>query len=141
MDYRRFGDTIVARLDRGEEVHEQLRLIARKEDIKLAQVNGLGAADDVTLGVYIIGEKRYHANHFSGDMEIVSLWGTVSTMGGEYYPHLHMSVSDIRGHVYGGHLTRAVISATCELVIRVIDGSVDRKHLPDIGINVFDFQK
>jgi len=34
MDYRRFGDTIVARLDKGEEIHEQLRLIALKECLR-----------------------------------------------------------------------------------------------------------
>ena len=140
MDYRRFGDTIVARLDRGEEVHEQLRLIARKEDIKLAQVSGLGAADDVTVGVFVVQEKRYHANRFTGDMEIVSLTGTINTMDGEYYAHLHMGVSDVQGNMFGGHLTRAVISVTCELVIRIIDGRVDRRHHPDLGVNLFDFR-
>lgn len=140
MDYRRFGDTIVARLDRGEEVHEQLRLIARKEDIKLAQVSGLGAADDVTVGVFVVQEKRYHANRFTGDMEIVSLTGTINTMDGEYYAHLHMGVSDAQGNMFGGHLTRAVISVTCELVIRIIDGWVDRRHHPDLGVNLFDFR-
>ena len=139
MDYRRFGDTVIARLDRGEEVHEQLRLIARKEDIKLAQVSGLGAVDDVTLGVFIASEKQYHADRFTGDMEIVSLTGTVNTMNGEYYAHLHMGVSDVGGNMFGGHLTRAVVSITCELVIRVIDGRVDREHHPDPGVNLFDF--
>ena len=139
MDYRRFGDTVIARLDKGEEIHGQLRQIALKEDIRLAEISGLGAADDVTLGVFIIGEKRYHANRFTGDMEIVSLTGTVTTMNGEYYPHLHMSVGDAQGRVFGGHLTEAVVSITCELVIRIIDGTVDRKHHPDPGVNLLEF--
>lgn len=138
MDYKRFGDTVIARLDRGEEVHEQLRLIAQKENIKLAQVSGLGAADDVTVGVFVVQKKCYRANRFTGDMEIVSLTGTINTMDGEYYAHLHMGVSDVQGNMFGGHLTKAVISVTCELVIRIIDGRVDRKHHPDPGVNLFD---
>ena len=138
MDYKRFGDTVIARLDRGEEVHEQLRLIAQKENIKLAQVSGLGAADDVTVGVFVVQKKCYRANRFTGDMEIVSLTGTINTMDGEYYAHLHMGVSDVQGNMFGGHLTKAVISVTCELVIRIIDGRADRKHHPDPGVNLFD---
>ena len=139
MDYRRFGDTVIARLDKGEEIHEQLRLIALKEDIRLASVSGLGAVDDVTLGVFVVSEKRYHADRFTGDMEIVSLTGTVNTMDGEYYAHLHMGVSEVGGRMFGGHLTEARVSVTCELVIRIIDGSVDRKHHPDPGVNLLEF--
>ena len=139
MDYRRFGDTVIARLDKGEEIHEQLRLIALKEDIKLASVSGLGAVDDVTLGVFVVSEKRYHADRFTGYMEIVSLTGTVNTMDGEYYAHLHMGVSEVGGRMFGGHLTEARVSVTCELVIRIIDGSVDRKHHPDPGVNLLEF--
>ena len=139
MDYRRFGDTVIARLDKGEEIHEQLRLIALKEDIKLASVSGLGAVDDVTLGVFVVSEKRYHADRFTGYMEIVSLTGTVNTMDGEYYAHLHMGVSEVGGRMFGGHLTEARVSVTSELVIRIIDGSVDRKHHPDPGVNLLEF--
>ena len=139
MDYRRFGDTVVARLDKGEEIHEQLRLIALKENIRLASVSGLGAVDDATLGVFVVSEKRYHADRFTGDMEIVSLTGTVNTMDGEYYAHLHMGVSEVGGRMFGGHLTEARVSVTCELVIRIIDGSVDRKHHPDPGVNLLEF--
>ena len=140
MDYRRFGDTVIARLDKGEEIHEQLRLIALKENIRLASVSALGAVDDATLGVFVVSEKQYHADRFTGDMEIVSLTGTVNTMDGEYYAHLHMGVSTVGGRMFGGHLTRAVVSITCEMVIRIIDGTVDRTHHPDPGVNLFDFQ-
>lgn len=140
MDYKRFDHTVIARLDKGEEILEQLEIIARQESIKLASVSALGATNDITVGVFRTGEKKYYANHFTGDMEIVSLTGTVSTMDGKYYAHLHMSAGDDQGHVFGGHLNRAVISATCEMVIRIIDGQVDRAFNEAVGLNTFLFQ-
>ena len=139
MDYRRFGNRIVARIDRGEEIHEQLKEIALRESIKLAEVSALGAVDDFTVGVYKMAEKKYYANSFQGPFEIVSLTGTISTMNGEYYAHLHMSAGNDKGEVFGGHLNRAMISATCELVIHVIDGRVERRHDEEVGLNLFEF--
>ena len=139
MDYRRFGDRIVARFDKGEELLEQLKVIALKEDVKLAEVSALGAVDDFTVGVYRVAEKKYYANSFQGPFEIVSLTGTINTMNGEYYAHLHMSAGNDRGEVFGGHLNRAMISATCELVIHVIDGRVERRHDEEVGLNLFEF--
>lgn len=139
MDYRRFGKTIIARIDKGEEILTQLKNIALKEDIKLASVRALGATDDFTVGVFKVDEKKYYANHFTGDFEIVSLTGTISTMNGEYYAHLHMSAGDEQGRVFGGHLNEAIISATCEMVIEVIDGQVDRLRDESVGLNLFHF--
>lgn len=140
MDYKRFGNTIIARMDKGEEILEQLEVISHKENIRLASVSALGATNDMTVGVFRTEEKKYYANHFTGDMEIVSLTGTVSTMNGSYYAHLHMSAGDTEGHVFGGHLNRCVISATCEMVIQVIDGEVDREFNKEVGLNTFRFQ-
>ncbi len=139
MDYKRFGNTIVARIDKGEEILQQLEVIAKKEEIKLASVSALGATNDITVGVFHTQEKKYYANHFTGDMEIVSLAGTVSTMNGDYYAHLHMSAGDTAGHVVGGHLNQAIISATCEMVIQIIDGQVDREFNREVGLNTFKF--
>jgi len=82
MEYRRFGNTIVARIDRGEEVLEQVAAIAQAEQIKLASVQALGAVGEFTVGVFHTAEKQYHANSFAGDFEIVSLTGTINTMDG-----------------------------------------------------------
>ena len=139
MDYRRFDHTIIARLDKGEEILEQVQNIAQKEHITLAAVQALGAIDQFTVGVFHTDEKQYYANDFSGHFEIVSLTGTISTMDGAFYCHLHMSAGDEKGQVFGGHLNRAMVSATCEMVITVLDGTVDRKFDPEIGLNLFDF--
>jgi uncharacterized protein len=140
MDYKRFDKKIVARIDKGEDILEQLEVISKKENIKLASVSALGATNDITVGVFHTAEKKYYAKHFTGDMEIVSLTGTVSTMNGEYYAHLHMSAGDTEGHVVGGHLNRAIISATCEMVIDIIDGQVDREKKEEVGLNIFKFE-
>ena len=140
MDYIKFGNTIFARIDRGEEILEKLKEISVKENIKLAHVSALGATNDFTVGVFNVDEKKYYANSFSGNFEIVSLTGTVTTMDGEFYAHLHMSAGNDKGEVFGGHLNRARISATCEMVITVTDGKVERKFNEDVGLNLFDFE-
>ena len=139
MEYRRFGNTIVARIDRGEEILAAVREIAGAEHIQLASVSALGATNDFTVGVYNVDEKQYHANDFKGNFEIVSLTGTINTIDGEFYPHLHMSAGNEKGQVFGGHLNRAVVSAVCEMVITVIDGVVDRRFSEEIGLNLFRF--
>ena len=139
MEYRKLGNQIVVRMDRGEEILEQLAVIAEKEKIRLASVQALGAIDDFTVGVFHTNEKQYASNRFQGNFEIVSLTGTISTMNGAYYAHLHMSAGNEQGMVFGGHLNRAQISATCEMVITLIDGTVDRAFSEDIGLNLFRF--
>ena len=139
MEYRRFGDKIVVRIDRGEEILEQLKELARRENITLASVTALGATNDFTVGVYKVEEQRYYANEFRGNFEIVSLTGTINTMDGAFYTHLHMSAGNDKGEVFGGHLNRAVVSATCEMVVDVLDGTVDRAYDPVTGLNLFKF--
>ena len=130
MEYRKFDDKIIARIDKGEEILEQVKNIALKENIKLANINALGAVGEFTVGVFKTGEKKYYANEFKGDFEIVSLTGTINTMNGEFYSHLHMSAGDIEGKVFGGHLNKAIVSATCEMIIYVINGEeIGRAHV------------
>ena len=139
MEYRRFGNAIVVRIDKGEEIVETVMALAAKERIALAGVQALGAIGSFTAGVFRTDEKRYLSNEFEGCFEIVSLTGTISTMEGKPYCHLHISAGNEQGEVFGGHLNRAVVSATCEMVIRLIDGRVDRQFDEDIGLNLFRF--
>ena len=139
MEYRKFDNTYIVRMDPGEEILEQVKVLALREHIQLASIQALGAVNDCTVGVFKTDEKKYYANSFQGSYEIVSLTGTINTMDGEFYCHLHMSAGNDQGHVVGGHLNRAVISATCEMVVTVIPGSVDRAFSPAVGLNLFKF--
>lgn len=141
MEYRKFDSTIIAGIDKGEEILEKVKEIALKENIKLASISALGAVNDFTVGVFKTDEKKYYSNSFQGYFEITSLTGTINTMNGEFYTHIHMSAVNEKGEVFGGHLNRAVVSATCEMVITIIDGSVDRYFDEEIGLNLFKFNE
>lgn len=138
MKYRRFENSIIVRIDKGEDIVEQVKELALKENIKLASISALGAINEFVVGVFKTAEKKYYANEFKGDFEIVSLTGTINTMNGEFYSHMHLSAGNDQGEVFGGHLNKAIVSATCEMVVQVINGQVDRYYDEEIGLNLLD---
>ena len=97
MEYKRFGDTLVLRLDPPEEICESITAAARAENIALAEISGIGAADSFTVGVYNTVTKEYRSNTLNGAYEIVSLTGTLTSKDGEPYLHLHFSAGDENG--------------------------------------------
>ena len=101
-------------------------------------VSAIGAVDRFTVGVFLPEKREYVSNDFAGDYEIASLSGTVTTMDGEYYAHIHMCADNRRGMACGGHLNRARVSATCELVINVLDGEVNRRFDEAVGLNLLE---
>lgn len=141
MEFRKFDNKYVLRLEKGEEIVETLKNFCSNQQIKLGQVNGIGAVNKVTTGLFDIDAKEYHSADLTGNFEITNLTGNVSTMNEETYLHLHINVADAEHKTYGGHLNSATISATGEIIIDVIDGEVGREFSEDIGLNLFKFNK
>lgn len=139
MEYKRFNNTIIVRFDIGDEIVENVKELGLKENIKLANVSALGATDYFVAGVYSVPEKKYYKNEFKGVFEITNITGTINTMDGEFYSHLHITCADQNGACFGGHLNSARVSATCEMVITIIEGNVDRFHDETTGLNLFKF--
>jgi len=138
MKYKRFENTIVARIDRGEEILTSIREICRRESVTLANLSAIGAVGHAVVGLYQVEKQKYLPNTFDREMEMTSLNGNVTTKDGEVYLHLHANFADETDKVFGGHLNEAVISGTCELFIQIINGTVGRMHDPITGLNLFD---
>lgn len=139
MEYRVFGETIVLRLEKGEEVIESIKKLCEKEDIKAGSISGLGASNQVVVGLFKVDEKKYYSNTFEEDFEITNLTGNISRMNGEVYLHIHGTFANAEGKCIGGHLNKAVISATSEIIINKINGNVGRKFSEEIGLNLIEF--
>lgn len=139
MEYKRFNDKIVLRLDAGDEIISSVLKVAKEEKITLASLTGIGGTDDVTTGVFDMDSKTYNKFHFSGTHEITSLVGNINTMNDEEYTHIHITLAGENGDIKGGHLLNCVISLTAEIFITVIEGRVDRKKDEALQINKFAF--
>ena len=98
-----------------------LSAVGSLEHVTLRMANAGHNEDGTTTNAI----KTWHER-----LEILSLSGTVSRDG----KHLHMSVSDQNGTVYGGHVIAGTIFTTLELVLGVLPTvSFARRHDPRTG--------
>lgn len=136
MKYKEMGNIMIVRIDRGEEIITALSEVCEQEQIKLGRVSAIGAVDQAVIGIFEPALKKYHSTKFTGDFEITSLAGNITSMNGKPYIHLHINLADSDHHTWGGHLTEAIVSVTCEVIIEKFGGEVDRSFDPASGVNL-----
>jgi predicted DNA-binding protein with PD1-like motif len=138
MNYQLIDNKVIVCIDKGEEIVSSLKQLCKQLDIILGSIVGIGATDDVIIGLMNTKTKKYQSTKFTGDHEISSLIGNITTMNNEVYLHLHVTVCNAEHKTFGGHLTSAVVSATFEGVIDIIDGQVNRRFDQATELNLLD---
>src|SRR3989344_4073691 len=133
MEYKKFGDKYIVRLDKGEEVVAVLKDFCHQQKITVGSVWGIGAVKNIELRYFDPETKKYYDKKFEDSHEASPLSGNVAAMSGEIYLHLHASLGDYNFNTVSGHLKSAVVSATLEVIIDSADGKVDRKLSEEIG--------
>lgn len=140
MDHRRFGSCYAVRIDRGEDIIESIKELCRKEGIDLASVRGIGSADSVTLGSFDSQKLTFVFKEFTGDLEIASIDGNITTNAGEVHPHIHMTVGcPEHGMTAAGHATQCRVSRTAEIFMHVYEGRIERELEKETGISLMSF--
>lgn len=131
MEWRSMGEgTYCVRLEVGDEVIGSLTAFAKERGIYAGGINGIGAVKDTELGYYELETKTYHRREFAPDHELLSLIGNFSRVEGAPFVHAHVTLGGADFKVVGGHLFRAVVAVTVELVVRALPGEIDR-HLDE----------
>ncbi|MBN2546246.1 MAG: DNA-binding protein [Spirochaetes bacterium] len=139
MNYVKFNNYYILRIDKNEEIIETLKNFCKKNQIKLGFITGIGAVNNAVIGLFNTDNKEFIKKEFSGAFEITALNGNISQMNDEVYLHVHVTIADDKFNNYGGHFSSGIVSGTCEIVITEIEGKVDRKFNSDIGLNLFEF--
>jgi len=138
MKHKRMGDRILARLFPGEEIIESLKALTREARIPAGSLAGLGAVNDVTLALYETASRSYRTTRLEEELEVVSLTGNLSWLGGDPVVHAHGVVSRADCSTVAGHIMRGIVSITLEVMVEVYSERVERKPEPEIGLNLLD---
>jgi predicted DNA-binding protein with PD1-like motif len=138
MKFRKAGEAYVLRLERGERIIEALTDFCAREGIRAGSFDGLGTCRNAELGFFHIDAGTYEYRIFPGDCEIASLVGNVSRLDGAPRIHAHIVLGDSAFRSWSGHLKEAEVLATCEIVLRPLDGDLGRTRDGDTGLTPLD---
>ncbi len=127
---------IVFSIKKDEEITSSIFNYCQKNNIQSAWISGIGAVKSATLALYDLEKKEYKKKRFSGKFEIVGLSGNIGTLEGKPVLHLHTVLSDENMAIFGGHLEKATVSVTCEILISKTDYRIEREFDPNIGLNL-----
>ena len=114
------------RLDRGDRVNESLKRFCEENDIACAKISAIGALKDIELGYYDYDNDLYDKKLFNEEYELLSMEGNVSILKENTFVHLHISMSDSKYQVFGGHLFDATVAVTVECWLEPFDASFVR---------------
>jgi uncharacterized protein len=126
--------TFVVVFDAGEEVVAGLTGFAKLSGLPAASFTAIGAFSDVTLGFFDYESKKYKEIPVNDQVELLSLVGNVVLYEGEPKLHAHVVVGKRDGTAYGGHLLKAHVRPTLEVVAVELPESLQRKIDKDTGL-------
>ncbi|HSW88375.1 MAG TPA: DUF296 domain-containing protein [Candidatus Saccharimonadales bacterium] len=130
------NNTYVLRFDKDEEVIETLAVFCTEKNIKAASFTAIGAAKEVILAYYNLKTQTYQDKTISEDLEITGITGNVGLMNGKIVIHAHGTFGKSNYEIVGGHIKKIIVSATCEVILQNLEGSIERAFNKETGLNL-----
>lgn len=139
--YKRFGDRYIVSVDNHTEIVSALMAFCEENGINSGIISGIGAIDELTLRFFNPETKAYVDKRFCEQMEISNLTGNISTMDGNVYLHLHVTVGRSDYSALAGHLLAATLNGAGEFVVEDYGEPIMRAYNSDLGLNCYKFEE
>ncbi len=120
--------TLPIRLHPGDDIRTAIESAVRGADCRAAFViSGIGSLS--TAGLRFAGAEQ--PRRFTGDIEILSLAGSIAFDGAHSSSHLHMALSTASGEVFSGHVVPGCMVRTTAEVLLALLPDWDFSRAPD----------
>jgi uncharacterized protein len=124
--------------ERGDEVMDGLQRFAAEHHLDGAHFTAIGAFSDVTLGYFDWERKEYRENDVPEQVEVLTLAGDVAVDDGAPTVHAHVVLGRSDGSALGGHLLRAHVRPTLELILTETPRHLRKRHDEQSGLALID---
>ena len=104
-------------MDSGDEVMEQLKNFAKDQKLRASQFTAIGAFSEAIVGFFDFSIKDYEKTPIQEQVEVLVLTGDISLFKDEYKVHAHVVVGKRDGTAHGGHLVKAIVHPTLEIIL------------------------
>ena len=122
-------------MDTGDEVASTILDFARNRLIAAAQITAIGALSDVVLRYFDWPEKAYRDIPVKEQVEVASLIGDIALdPSGSPAVHIHLVVGRKDGTAMAGHLGKAHVRPTLEVIIDEQPSYLQKTSDPDSGL-------
>jgi uncharacterized protein len=124
--------TFAVIMQSGDEATESLRDFAKEKRLAASQFTAIGAFSDVVLGYFDWQKKDYKKIPVQEQVEVLSLVGDISLdEQGQPKVHAHVVLGRADGTTLGGHLLKAHIRPTLEVIVVESPEHLQRKYDPE----------
>jgi predicted DNA-binding protein with PD1-like motif len=118
----------------GDEPVSGIEIFAKQNQLNGSHLTAIGAFEQLTLAYFDWEEKKYRNIEMNEQVEVVSLVGDIALSNGEPKLHAHAVVAKRDGSAYGGHLIRATVRPTLEVILTEAPEHLRRVHDPETGL-------
>ena len=119
---------------------QEISEFARNHKLSGSHFTAIGAFCDVTLGYFDRDEKQYKEILLHEQVEVLSLVGDVALKNGAPKVHAHFVVGKSDGTAHGGHLLRAHVWPTLEVVLAESPEHLRRMSDDETGLALIQVQ-
>jgi len=121
-------------LESDEEVMEQLIAFAKKEKVSISQFTAIGAFSETVVGFFDFSIKDYKKIPLKEQMEVLTLNGDITLFNDDYKIHAHVILGKEDGRAYGGHLLKATVHPTLEIILNESPAWLRRETDAETGL-------
>jgi uncharacterized protein len=133
--------TFAVIFDKGDEFVRELTSFAQENDLGASHFTAIGAFRDVTLGYFDRDSKKYKEIPIEEQVEVLSLVGDIALKDKDPQIHAHVVVGKADGTAHGGHILRAHVWPTLEVVLTESPKHLSRTTDAETGLALIDLSK
>ncbi|MGC1686245.1 MAG: PPC domain-containing DNA-binding protein [Candidatus Acidiferrales bacterium] len=138
MRHKQISDrpkTFALIMETGDEIVDVLGRFAASANLAGSSFKAIGALCYVKLGWFNWQTKKYEvAVEFDEQVELLSLIGDIAVKDGEPQVHAHVTIGRRDGTAHGGHLMKAIVRPTCELILTENPEHLQKRMDPESGL-------
>lgn len=136
MKFRKINSDYVIKVEKGDDIIQELVDLCKEENIRGGYFTGIGAASKVALGWFNPETKVYARKEITENFEITSLVGNVGRLeDGDVIVHAHINLCDKNYKVTAGHVFECRVSLAAEIFLRDLGEEMEKAPDAEFGIN------